>query len=179
MGVKGKTKKKKNAATTNRNQNQHMKTITLLAAMFLAVAFASPAVANNQVPFKGSVAMVQTGEVQGGLLIVDGSGVGKATKLGRFSMTYQEQVDLSTGIGTGTYTFVAANGDSLTASFTGTATPTPDPNILIIEEIVTITGGTGRFANATGTFTVQRVLNLTTGISTGSFSGAISHPGKH
>src|SRR5204863_3870291 len=112
-----------------------MKTISLLAAMSLIAVFASPVLAGQETPFKGSLAMVQTGVVQGGTLIVDGSGVGNGTKLGRFSMTYREQVDLSTGIGTGTYTFVAANGDSLTASFTGTATSTPDPNILIINEI--------------------------------------------
>jgi hypothetical protein len=152
-----------------------MKTINILAAMSLIAVFASPALAGEETPFKGSLATIQTGVVQGGTLVVNASGVGNATKLGRFSMTYQEQVDLSTGIGTGTYNFVAANGDSLTARFIGTATPTPDPNILIVDENVTITGGTGRFANATGTFTVQRVLNLTTGISTGSFSGAISH----
>ena len=155
-----------------------MKTINLLAAMSLIAIFASPALAGEETPFKGSLAMVQTGVVQGGTLIVNGSGVGNATKLGRFSMTYQEQVDLSTGIGRGTYNFVAANGDSLTARFIGTATPTPDPNILIIDENVTITGGTGRFANAIGTFTVRRVLNLTTGISTGSFNGAISNQGN-
>ena len=155
-----------------------MKTINLLAAVSLIAVFASPALAREEVPFKGSLAMVQTGEVQGGFLIVEASGVGNATQLGRFAVTYHEQVDLSTFIGTGTYNFVAANGDGLTASFIGTATPTPDPNILIIDEIVTITGGTDRFANATGTFTVQRVLNLTTGISTGSFSGAITHPGS-
>ena len=156
-----------------------MKTINLLAVMSLIAVFASPALASAEVPFKGSLAMIQTGVVQGGTLIVDASGVGNATKLGRFSMTYQEKVDLSTGIGTAIYTFVAANGDSLTASSIGSATPTPDPNILIIDEVGTITGGTGRFANATGTFTVQRVLNLTTGISTGSFNGAISNPGRH
>ena len=140
--------------------------------------FVSPALAREEVPFKGSLAMVQTGEVQGGFLIVEASGVGNATQLGRFAVTYHEQVDLSTFIGTGTYNFVAANGDSLTARFIGTATPTPDPNILIIDENVTITGGTGRFANAIGTFTVRRVLNLTTGISTGSFNGAISNQGN-
>jgi hypothetical protein len=156
-----------------------MKTINLLAAMSLIAVFASPAVAREQVPFKGSLAAVQTDVVQGGFLIVDGSGVGNATKLGRFAMTFQEQVDLSTGIGVGTYSFVAANGDSLSASFIGHATPTPDPNILILEELGTITGGTGRFANPTGTFTLQRVLNLTTGISTGSFTGTISSPGSH
>jgi len=155
-----------------------MKTINLLAAMSLIAVFDGPAVASEEVPFKGSLAMVQTGEVQGGFLIVEGSGSGNATQLGRFAMTYHEQVDLSTGIDVATLSFVAANGDGLSASSIGHATPTPDPNILLLEEVATITGGTGRFASATGTFTLQRVLNLTTGVSSGLFTGTISNPGR-
>jgi hypothetical protein len=155
-----------------------MKTMNLVAAMFLTAVLAGPALASEQVPFKGSLAVVQSGEVQGGFLIVEGSGTGKATELGRFTVTFHERVDLSTGIGVGTYTFVAANGDTLSARFIGHATPTPDPNILMLEEVDTITGGAGRFAGATGTFTLERVLNLTTDVSTGLFSGTISNPGK-
>jgi hypothetical protein len=52
-----------------------MKTISLLAAMFLIALSASPAVASEQVPFTGSLAATETDVVQGGTLIVDGSGV--------------------------------------------------------------------------------------------------------
>jgi hypothetical protein len=155
-----------------------MKKISLLAAMFLIAVFASRAVASEQVPFKGSLAAVETDVVQGGTLIVNGSGVGNATELGRFGMTFHVEVNLGTLIGVGTATFVAANGDSLSASFTGHATPTPDPNVFTLEEVETITGGTGRFAGATGTFTLERVVNLTTGISSGSFRGTILNPGR-
>jgi hypothetical protein len=155
-----------------------MKTISLLAAMSMIAVFASPALAREQVPFKGSLAAVETDVVQGGTLVVNGSGVGKATELGLFTMTFHADVDLSTFIGVGTITFTAANGDSLSASFIGQATPTPDPNIFMLQEVATITGGTGRFAGATGSFTVQRVINLSTGISSGSFSGMILNPGK-
>jgi hypothetical protein len=155
-----------------------MKTMNLIAAMFLTAVLASTVPASEQVPFRGSLAAVQSGEVVGGFLIVEGSGTGRATELGRFTVTFHEEVDLSTGIGTGTFTFVAANGDTLTSSFIGNATPTPDPNILLLEEVDTITGATGRFAGATGTFTLERVLNLTSGVSTGSFSGTILNRGK-
>jgi hypothetical protein len=155
-----------------------MKTKSLLAATFLAVAFASLAVASDQVPFRGSLAAVETDVVQGGTLIVDGSGVGNATQLGQFAATFHVEVDLSTLIGVGTITFTAANGDSLSASFIGHATPTSDPNIFMLEEVMTVTGGTGRFAGATGSFTLERVINLSTGVSSGSFSGTISNPGR-
>jgi hypothetical protein len=35
-------------------------------------------------------------------------------------------------------------------------------------------GGTGRFAGATGSLTVERVLIQATGVSSGSFNGTIS-----
>lgn len=51
------------------------------------------------------------------------------------------------------------------------------PGVLSIRETATITGGTGRFAGATGSFTAERVFNIATSITTGSFEGAISSPG--
>ena len=62
----------------------------------------------------------------------------------------------------------------MTASITGQSTPT-SPGVLSIVEVYTITGGTGRFAGATGTFTLESTLNLATEDSSGTFSGAINH----
>jgi hypothetical protein len=42
--------KSEKTKTTIENQNQHMKTISLLTAMFLIALSASPAVASEQVP---------------------------------------------------------------------------------------------------------------------------------
>ena len=76
---------------------------------------------------------------------------------------------------TGSATFTAANGDTLTATVDGQATPTTTPGVLSIVEVYTITGGTGRFADATGTFTLHSTVNQATGVSSGTFSGAIDH----
>lgn len=47
--------------------------------------------------------------------------------------------------------FTAANGDELHTAFEPVVFPSPtDPNTLIITNPVVITGGTGRFTNATG-----------------------------
>jgi hypothetical protein len=75
---------------------------------------------------------------------------------------------------TGAATFTAANGDTLTATVAGQATRT-GPTTLSIVEIYTITGGTGRFADATGNFTLRSNVEQTTGVSSGTFRGTIDH----
>lgn len=100
---------------------------------------------------------------------------GNATHLGRFTLRGPHRVNLATTPVTaiGTFEFTAANGDTLTASFTGVGTPTATPGLFSIVETAAITGGTGRFAGATGSFTVERVVDLTTSKTTGSFEGTL------
>ena len=101
--------------------------------------------------------------------------VGNATHLGRFTAEIPHRVDTRTGAAIGTFAFTAANGDTVTGTFTGASAPTALP-VFSIEETASITGGTGRFADATGSFVVNRLVNLTTGLTTGSFEGTISSP---
>jgi hypothetical protein len=128
----------------------------------------------DQLPFHGSLQAVETDVVVPPTLLVNGRETGTATHLGLFTATFTATVTLATGSATGSITFVAANGDSLDATFIGHATPTTEPNVVAIEEVATITGGSGRFAGATGAFTIQRVLNQATGVSSGSFDGTIN-----
>jgi hypothetical protein len=86
------------------------------------------------------------------------------------------EVNLETITGTGTGHFVAANGDSLYTVGTGQATPTNEPNVFHVVENLIITGGTGRFAGASGNFTTDRIVDLTTGITSGTISGTIVLP---
>ena len=67
----------------------------------------------------------------------------------------------------------AANGDTLSADWTGAGFPTADPNVLLIVENATITGGTGRFANASGSFRVERLFSFITNSGEGSVEGAL------
>src|SRR6476469_9499465 len=73
-----------------------------------------------------------------------------------------------------TVNFATATGDTLTADFTGEAQVGP---IISIVEHATITGGTGRFAGAAGTFTAHRLYDPVNSTTTGSFEGTISAPG--
>jgi hypothetical protein len=148
---------------------------TLLAAA-LVLCLAAPVSAGNQVPFKGSLSgSVTVTPLSPPIASVDIQASGTAAQLGRFTLEVPHTVNQATSQAVGTYTFTAANGDTLTASFTGSATMTA-PGVLAITETATITGGTGRFANATGSFSAERTFALATGWTSGSFHGWISTP---
>jgi hypothetical protein len=161
----------------------NMKTAIYLpmAAMLLTAALAVPAAAQNQVPFKGSLQGHEIDTPQGGppptTLSVEGSVTGIATHVGQFSFTYQLTVNLANGTATGSGHLIAANGDSIYTTIAGSSEMTATPGVASITEINTITGGTGRFAGAQGSFTVERLVNLATGLTTGSFHGTITSPG--
>ncbi len=152
-----------------------------VAAMFLTAVLASPATASDkQVPLSGSMQGQEIDVFQGpppGTLSVDGSGWGIATRLGRFTLTWKVTVNLADGSGIGSYQLVAANGDSIFTTLAGQGEPTDTPGVNRIVEINTITGGTGRFVGAKGSFTVERLVDLTTGLTSGSFHGTITSPG--
>lgn len=147
-------------------------------ALVLALILAAPVAAGDQVPFKGSftgtVTVIPLGPPFASVLV---EATGDATQLGRFAVEIPHVVNQATRSAVGTYVFTAANGDTLTADFTGQATPLA-PGILSIAETGVITGGTGRFADATGTFTTQRTFFVSTGVATGSFQGTVSSPGQ-
>ena len=159
-----------------------MKTITKtimylqMTALCLTAALAGRAAAEEQSPFKGSIQGVESADVQYPTLFVDGIGSGKATHLGRFTVTYEVEVDLLTHETFGSSLFTAANGDSLATDITGLGTPTANPDVVSVEEAHTITGGTGRFAGARGSFIKTSLLNLVTGVTSGSFDGTIVLP---
>ena len=152
-----------------------------MAAMILTAALAIPAAAQKQVPFKGSLQGHEIDTPQGGppptTLIVDGSATGIATQVGQFSFSYQLTVNLANGTATGSARLIAANGDSIDTTIAGSSEPTATPGVASITEINTITAGTGRFAGAEGSFTVERLVNLATGFTSGSFHGTITSPG--
>jgi hypothetical protein len=130
------------------------------------VTQATQATSGSELPFRGTLEAHET--ENGPLRHLVGSG--NATQLGRFTVTSDFTVVAPNASGTAAWT--AANGDQLFTTFTGQAIvafPTA-----VVTETDTITGGTGRFAGASGTFVVERSLNLQTGNSTGSMTGTIS-----
>jgi hypothetical protein len=152
-----------------------------VAAMLLTAALAVPAAAQKQVPFKGFLQGQETDTPQGGppptTVIADGNATGVATHVGQFSFSYELTVTLANGTATGSAQLIAANGDIVFTTIAGSSEPTATPGVLSITEIDTITGGTGRFAGAQGSFTVERLINRATGFTSGSFHGTITAPG--
>jgi hypothetical protein len=116
------------------------------------------------VPFKGRLeGDVAVTPLATPLLQVDVEATGKATHLGQFTLDIPHVVDPATRTALGSYEFTAANGDKVYAEFTGIATPTATPGVLYIEETATITGGRGRVAGATGSFTSERLYDTLAG----------------
>jgi hypothetical protein len=159
--------------------------LTALALVLVALTVvAAPAAAGAQVPFKGRVQGTEVATpIDATHLSVTRTSTGNATHLGRFTAVALFVVDLTPGVGfgiaTGTVVFTAANGDTVIADTVGHATPTATPGVLSIAESGIITGGTGRFAGATGSYSGTGLLNGNS--SAASFEGTISSPGasKH
>src|SRR5947209_14474577 len=74
--------------------------------------------------------------------------LGLTTFVGKATMTGAS--DCGGFTATGQETFTAANGDQTFASATETACPTSNPNVIPITASAIITGGTRRFADASG-----------------------------
>ena len=154
-----------------------MSIVTMIVGLLVSAALVAAASMRKEMPLKGSFKAVETSQPNLPIVHVTATGSGEATQLGRFTVSYQVDVNVQTGAGTGlSAEFVAANGDSLFAEGTGQASPSGTPGTVNIIENYTITGGTGRFANASGTFTVERVASEATGETSGTLSGNIVIP---
>jgi hypothetical protein len=152
--------------------------LSLLPAPLLAIAIASPiALAGpTNVPLRGSLATHETLELFPADGVCAGSFakgttavIGAASQLGRVSGRGTDCINIVGGspnlpvfaFANGELTLTAANGDQLTVTYSGAFTPTtndptnPQAAIYAITGTFQVTGGTGRFANATG----QGVLN--------------------
>lgn len=151
--------------------------VALLLLIVLASAvFAAPTASGQQLPLKGSLQAVETHVVTFPTFTLDATGSGNATQLGLFTMSFQGQVYIPTLVGTTSATLIAADGSSLYADGVGQGTVTENPDFVSIVETYTITGGTGRFAGASGSFTVTRLIQRSTGISSGTINGSILLP---
>jgi hypothetical protein len=124
-------------------------------------------------PFHGSLQGTDTDTIAFPFLSVHLAATGNATHLGDYTATFDFRVDLRTPASpaVGSFTLTAANGDTLFGDLVGHASI--GNGIATVIETATVTGGTGRLAQATGEFTTTRTVVQATGTSSGSFDGWI------
>ena len=150
---------------------------TTIALLILTVLASTTFAAERELLLKGSLQATETHLVTPPTMFVDGTASGNATQLGTFTMSFQGEVYLPTLFAASeSATLVAADGAKIFAAGSGQGNLTGTPGIVSIVETYTITGGTGRFAGATGNFTVQRVIDRATLISSGTINGNILLP---
>ena len=124
------------------------KIICVFGLAVIALAIAAPTSAGSLIPMKakdtGSATIVGA---TGPILHTADTGSGEAAHLGRYTLAASEDINALTGAVTnGSFTMTAANGDTVSGTYSGQALPG------LVGYVVSgpITGGTGRFAGATG-----------------------------
>lgn len=104
-------------------------------------------------PIHGSGTAIDTLDLVAGTGLGEGpaiiSHLGKGTFSHSFATTFTSATTFTVS---GSETFTAANGDQFFTTFTGTGTLDGALNA-VVTGVATITGGTGRFADASGTLT--------------------------
>jgi hypothetical protein len=161
----------------------NIKRISLMTAIFLSVALVSSAVEAAVIPINGTIAGSESdapfpNPAEG--FYVNGSVTSADTQLGPFTLFYSVPVAfafLGTPPGnTGGSRLIvgdAANGDSILTWGLGNNPGTCANGDFHVVGTETIIGGTGRYANAIGRYTVDRCVNLATGETSGTISGYV------
>ncbi len=161
-----------------------------MTAIFLTVALVSSAVEAGVIRINGTFAGSEIGTpfpdpAEGSY--ANGSVTSSDTQLGPFTLFYSLVVDfafLGTPPGApGASQMVvgdAANGDSILTCFFGNPGNPPlcDNGDLHVGSTHTIIGGTGRYAGARGSYTIDQCVNLATGETSGTISGTIVVRGR-
>jgi hypothetical protein len=95
-------------------------------------------------------------------------------RLGPVSIHTVGQINVVTGVQHAQITYTAPNGDQVFATSVGTGTPS-GPTTIDFSGVTTITGGTGRFAGATGVMNATGTVDTATGNASIWYNGWISY----
>lgn len=153
---------------------------SLLLVVGAAFALPAQASAGSQVPLKGSDSGSFTLTANGcgpGVFAVVVDDAGQATLLGAYTYHSNECFNGATGQFSGTFTMTAANGDTISGTYAGSVVSVVG-DVGFYEQDNVITGGTGRFAGASGGFHLSGIANLATLESSQRLSGTVSSPGS-
>lgn len=127
-------------------------------------SFKKEIVVKQSVPFKGAMKM----NIANGIY-----GTGEASHIGSFRLSAQDDESNFPAI-TGTVVITAANGDQIFATHTGSAMELGN-NMLQVDFENIITGGTGRFTNANGSFEIHAMVNEILATGSATLNGTINY----
>ncbi|NJC97603.1 MAG: hypothetical protein C3F07_12945 [Anaerolineales bacterium] len=164
--------------------------ILLVSAVLLAIGFTQTRAAaeGKQLPYSagGPEFVLQEAphpDCGTGKLKVDVQGSGQGTHIGQYTIVRRHCFDLATAsITDGYFEQTAANGDKIWGTYYGTPggvlefDENGNPLVVIINSPWTITGGTGRFADAQGAGDTEGTLNVVTKEGNFTMEGWISYP---
>jgi hypothetical protein len=152
-----------------------MKALSLVLAVLLWSTMAAQAA--GTVPFQVTIStsVAQVGSCGPSCVVLDITGSGVGSHLGRVDIEGPSEIDFTTLQQTGTSTLTGADGSTIDISFAGVFVPT-GPTDATFQGAWTITGGTGRFEDATGGGTYDGSAAGDTGLL--NLSGTLSNPGR-
>ncbi len=163
-------------------EQNYLKVGLVLTALTL-LPLAYPAMAGEELPYKGKeVGAVTKGAFQFPFSYNSTVAEGEATYIGHYTLTGNFVVDVRFGTATGVFTLIAANGDMLFLDMEGHAVPT---NLTRTVADFTVTGGTGLFEGATGSFTADNQFGFAVNLPVSpnpyvaEIEGTISTPGAN
>jgi hypothetical protein len=163
----------------------NMKRIGLMTAILLTVVLSGSAVEAGIIRFSGPMEGNESTNFFPNPppcgFFINGQATATLGSLGQFTMFYTQIVELvcgqfqSIGPGVGAVRFIDAYGNEIYASEFGQDSDCVPPDMCCrhIMERGLITGGTGRYANAKGSFTVDRETSPCNGDTSGTITGSI------
>ena len=155
--------------------------IATVLALTLTTALVGAGSAADQRPMSGefTITLATTTPRCGGDLTLGFVGIGLATHLGRMTGTASNCTEYTlftqaVPVYDGVAIFTAADGSTITTHYNGTQ-GAPVGGVAQVESTHTVVDGTGRFADAAGTWTLTGIIDFAAGSSTGDLAGWLSY----
>ena len=150
--------------------------VPLGRTVFAASASNPVSAKTTRLSFQGKMQSSETYSTISSTRYITATGSGESTVLGPFTVSYHVEWNLLDLSEVQSAQFAGINGDSIQVKGVGQAIEDRTPGMYNVVEIYTITGGSGRFAGASGMFTVKRLVSVTVGITSATFEGYILMP---